>query len=1084
MTALDAYGNTATGYTGTVNITSSDGQAVLPANHTFTGANAGVFTFTNGVTLKTSGSQSITATDTIFTTVTGSQTGITVNPGAATTLAVTGFPNPTAAGSAGSVTVTAQDGFGNTVTGYTGTVKITSSDGQAVLPANHTFTGFNAGVFTFANGVTLKTLGSQSITATDTLHTTITGSETGITVNPGAATHFTVAGFASPVTAGTPGSVTVTAFDALGNVATGYTGTVKITSSDAQAVLPANHTFTGANAGVFTFTNGVTLETSGTQSITATDTTSGAITGSQTGIRVNAAAPNQWDIIQQPGTTTAGNAINPAVTVQAQDSFGNAVADNGVTVTMSINSGPGTFTGTSTLTATTNAAGLATFSNLVLDTSGGYTINASGTLTAATSNSFTVNPAAANRWGIVQQPGTTTAGSAIAPAVTVQAQDSFGNAVADNGVTVTMSINSGSGTFTGTSTLTTRTTAAGLATFSNLVLNTAGSYTIKASGTLTAATSNSFTVNPAAANQWSIIQQPGTTTAGSAIAPAVTAQAEDSFGNVVADNGVTVTMSINSGPGTFTGTSTLTATTSTAGLATFSNLVLDTSGSYTIKASGTLTAATSNSFTVNPAAATHLAVTGFPNPATAGSAGSVTVTALDAFGNTATGYTGTVNITSSDGQAVLPANHIFTVGNAGVFAFTNGVTLKTSGSQSITATDTTTGTITGSQTGITVNPAAATHLAVTGFPNPATAGSAGSVTVTALDAFGNTATGYTGTVKITSSDGQAVLPANHIFTGANAGVFAFTNGVTLKTSGSQSITATDTTTGTITGSQTGITVNPGAATHFTVTGFPARSEQSRQRDGDGSGRLRQHGDGLHRHGQHHELGRPGRPAGERHLHGRQRRRVRLHQRRDPQDVGLAVDHSYRHDDRHDHGLADRDHRQPRRRDAPRRHRLPNPATAGSAGSVTVTALDAFGNTATGYTGTVDHELDGQAVLPANHIFTGANAGVFAFTNGVTLGTWLAVDHSYRHDDRHDHGLADRDHRQPGRRDALHRYRLPSPVVAGTPGSVTVTALDAFKTRRRATPARSTSRAPTARPSCRRTTSSRSATPACSPSPTA
>ncbi len=83
-------------------------------------------------------------------------------------------------------------------------------------------------------------------------------------------------------------SFTVTAYDPYGNVATGYTGTVHLTSSDPQAVLPASFTFTAADAGMLTFS--VTLETAGTQSITATDTTTSTITGSETGIVVQAAA--------------------------------------------------------------------------------------------------------------------------------------------------------------------------------------------------------------------------------------------------------------------------------------------------------------------------------------------------------------------------------------------------------------------------------------------------------------------------------------------------------------------------------------------------------------------------------------------------------------------------------------------------------------------------------------------------------------------------------------------------------------------------------------------------------------------------
>ena len=83
----------------------------------------------------------------------------------------------------------------------------------------------------------------------------------------------------------------------------------------------------------------------------------------------------------------------------------------------------------------------------------------------------------------------------------------------------------------------------------------------------------------------------------------------------------------------------------------------------------------------------------------------VTVTAKDAFGNTATGYLGTVHFTSSDGAAVLPANYTFVAGDNGTHTFS--VTLKTVGTQSITATDTVTGTITGTQSGIVVHAAIA-----------------------------------------------------------------------------------------------------------------------------------------------------------------------------------------------------------------------------------------------------------------------------------------------------------------------------------------------------------------------------------------
>src|SRR5262249_60521183 len=88
--ARDPYGNPATGYAGTVTFTSSDPQAAMPADYTFTSADNGVHTFT--ATLKTAGTQSLTATDDGG--LSGSQSGIVVNPAAAVILVVAGYPSP------------------------------------------------------------------------------------------------------------------------------------------------------------------------------------------------------------------------------------------------------------------------------------------------------------------------------------------------------------------------------------------------------------------------------------------------------------------------------------------------------------------------------------------------------------------------------------------------------------------------------------------------------------------------------------------------------------------------------------------------------------------------------------------------------------------------------------------------------------------------------------------------------------------------------------------------------------------------------------------------------------------------------
>jgi len=224
--------------------------------------------------LCTAGTQSLTATDTATSALSASQTGISVVTGAASKFIVSGYP-ATTAGTAHNFTVTVTDAYGNVVTGYRGTVRFTSSDVQAGLPANYTFTASDNGVHTFS--ATLKTAGSQSLTVTDTVTSSIVGSQTGIQVTAAAATHLSVTAPAN-ASIGAAVSVTVTALDAYGNIATGYVGTVKFTSSDSKAILPSNYTFVAGDAGVHTFT--VTFKSSGTQTLTATDTHTGSIKGS------------------------------------------------------------------------------------------------------------------------------------------------------------------------------------------------------------------------------------------------------------------------------------------------------------------------------------------------------------------------------------------------------------------------------------------------------------------------------------------------------------------------------------------------------------------------------------------------------------------------------------------------------------------------------------------------------------------------------------------------------------------------------------------------------------------------------------
>jgi outer membrane protein assembly factor BamB len=346
ITALDSVGNTATSYTGTIHFTSSDATAGLPANYTFTGADAGVHTFSNAATLNSGGNQTVTATDTVTASITGSATVFVTAGGAAHFLVYSTFGlTTTGAGSPMSVSVQALDANNNAVSGYTGTVHFTSSDSQATLPADYTFTVADGGIHHFYSQVTLRTPGTQSVTATDTSNISTTGTFS-IQVAAGSLRHLGVTA-PSSTAAGAPFSVTVAAQDASGNTIAGYLGTVHFTSSDAQSTLPADYTFTAADNGSHTFA-GVSLTNDGTQTITVTDAAN-SVSGSAT-IDVNASAATHLLVYSTFGLTNTPVGVPISISILALDAHDNIVQSYTGTVSWSSTDGAATVPATYTFT--------------------------------------------------------------------------------------------------------------------------------------------------------------------------------------------------------------------------------------------------------------------------------------------------------------------------------------------------------------------------------------------------------------------------------------------------------------------------------------------------------------------------------------------------------------------------------------------------------------------------------------------------------------------------------------------------------------------------------------------------------------
>ena len=758
VTAKDQFGNVSDLYGGTIHFTSSDPNAGLPADAALENG-----TVTLAAYLATVGPQTITATDTGDALLTATA-NTTVTTGEATSLTVSA-PADAVAGSAFNVTVTAKDSFGNTATGYSGTVHFTSTDGAANLPADATLTN---GVGTFST--TLNTGGDQTITATDTVNSDLAATSGTITVSGGIATHFSVTA-PGTATTGAPFNVTVTALDANNNTAITYTGAIHFTSTDGAASLSADATLTNG-AGTFS----ATLNTAGSQTITATDTVTSSVTGTSSAIAVSQAVATHFSVTA-PSNAVAGDTVT--VTVSALDDLDHVVPGYAGTVKITTSDGHASLPRSSTL-----VKGIKTFS-VVLRTAMNTAVTATDTINASITGTASVAVAA----GPPARFRISLRGNALVGypyAGNVQATDLYGNPITSYTGTVHFTSTDGAATLPADTTLTN-----GAANF-NAVFYTVGSQTFTATDTVTpsmTSTSVPFLVVGRLATHFAI-SAPATAVQGSTVNYIVTAL--DASNNIATGYTGTAHFTSTDGAATLPADATL-----TNGVGTFP-ATLNTLGSQTITATDTVTSSitgTSSAITVYSPGASHFSISATAN-SVAGDTFSITVTALDGGGNIVSNYGGTVHFTSTDGHAVLPLNATLVNGTK-----TFNVTLRTSGSQTITATDTATTSITGAAT-IAVAPTVPARYRINLRGNPKV-GTPYQFSVQATDIFGNWTPTYTGTVHFTSTDGAATLPADATLSGG-IGYFA----ATFRTVGSQTFTLTDTINASITSTSAVLTVAP------------------------------------------------------------------------------------------------------------------------------------------------------------------------------------------------------------------------------------------------------------------------------------
>jgi hypothetical protein len=421
-----------------------------------------------------------------------------------------------------------------------------------------------------------------------------------------------------------------------------------------------------------------------------------------------------------------------------------------------------------------NATGSLSTTTGNLTSSSGTSNTANASLTVVSNTPSTLN--------FAQQPTTHSAG-VFSPVVTVEVKDGAGYVVtSDNTTQVTMAIgnNPSGATLSGTTTMT---AVNGIVTFSNLGLVKVGTgYTLTASsGSLTGATSNAFNITPGPAAQLQFVQQPSAATAGVSISPAVTVVVQDAYGNTITSNNTTqITLAIanNAGGGTLSGTTTVTVA---SGVATFSNLSIDKSGTgYTLLASATgLTSSTSGAFNITPGPAVKLGFSQQPTNTTAGAVFSPNLKASvqDSFGNTVT-TNNTAQITLSmgnnpNGAALFGTTTVTAVNGTATFTTVN---IRKAGT-GFTIAAASTGLTSTTSTSFNITAGAATKLLYTTQPSNVSAGAKmATVRVSVRDTYTNLVTTDNTTqitLSISNNPGGSTLTGGGPITVVN-GTAAFT----------------------------------------------------------------------------------------------------------------------------------------------------------------------------------------------------------------------------------------------------------------------------------------------------------------------
>jgi dUTPase len=776
--AEDTYGNVNTSFSGSVTVALSGGTAGATLGGTLTVPASSGTAYFSDLTIDKFGTGY---------TLVASTTGLTNGTSAAFNatgkwVVTTAPPSSVTAGDQFGLTAMDEDGAGNVDTSYTGTVTIAVSYPSSSTLGGTVMVQANNGVVSWSD-LALTDGGYHQLSMSST--GVVTGTTDYVNVTGGPATHLAISQ-QPPTTANSssaPFTVVVQALDKYNIPDPNYSASISLALDNNPTGANLHGTTPVTAAAGSAYFSGIYVDRAGTgYTLQATAGGLGSVDTSAFDVQDSLVATTS-----PPSRIVTGATFNMVVDIEVASGVVDTSYNGPVTMIVDNFSGgtTDTFQGPTSVMALN---GVATFSGMSITELGyyGFVVSAQGM--ADLVQLFNVVGGPATQLVVATQPAVVTAGSGFS--LTVNAEDAAGNL--DSGysgyVYAAMANNPGGATLGGSLGAY---ASNGVATFSGLTLDHTGSgYTISlASGTLTPVTSAPIHATPPKiATQLVVTTQPYySTAAGTGFG--LVAKAEDGAGNVDTTFSGNVTVTAVDGTAVH-GTTTVKAA---SGVATFSGLTMSQPGSYMLKvASGNLTGATSNSYSIVAGKATQLVVSAPTQSVLTNTAFTVTATAEDKYGNVATGFYGYVKLAlgSNPGKATL-GGLVSAYASSGVVTFSAPTINKPGAGYTLTASYTglTMGTspkfnVTTDQLVVTTQPPASVALgAGFGFAVSAENGAGtvdstftGNVTVALID-FGNNGPTFGGTRTVAAVQGVATFsgltvdrPGNYALAATAAGL--------------------------------------------------------------------------------------------------------------------------------------------------------------------------------------------------------------------------------------------------------------------------------------------------------------------------